>query len=112
MFNYEVIVREKIDSDDLIDAIEGNRRYVKCLYVFNKIDEMFLEDLETLARRPHSVLISAHERINLEGLLDKIWEILDLVRVYTKKKGEDPDFSDPIILTKDRGGVSLVKLCT
>jgi ribosome-interacting GTPase 1 len=23
--------------DDLIDVIEGNRRYVKCLYVYNKV---------------------------------------------------------------------------
>ena len=24
--------------DDLIDMIEGNRRYVRCLYVYNKVD--------------------------------------------------------------------------
>ncbi len=23
--------------DDLIDIIEGNRRYIKCLYVYNKV---------------------------------------------------------------------------
>ncbi len=23
--------------DDLIDVIEGNRRYIKCLYVYNKV---------------------------------------------------------------------------
>ena len=38
MFNYDVLVREEITSEELIDAIEGNRRYVKCLYVYNKVD--------------------------------------------------------------------------
>jgi len=43
MHNYDVIAREEITADDLIDVIEGNRRYVKCLYVYNKIDTMFPE---------------------------------------------------------------------
>jgi len=34
--------------DDLIDAIEGNRVYVPCLYVLNKIDKISMEELEIL----------------------------------------------------------------
>ena len=37
-------------------------------------------------------------------LLAKIWEMLDIVRVYTKKKGCPPDFSDPLILSNKRHG--------
>jgi len=70
---------------------------------------MFLEDLETLARRPHSVLISAHERINLEGLLDKIWEILDLVRVYTKKVRFNI-FNSLILIRKEKIQIFLILL--
>ncbi len=29
--NAEVLFREDCDADDLIDVIEGNRRYIKCL---------------------------------------------------------------------------------
>lgn len=29
--NAEVLFREDCDMDDLIDVIEGNRRYIKCL---------------------------------------------------------------------------------
>ena len=29
--NAEVLFREDSDMDDLIDVIEGNRRYIKCL---------------------------------------------------------------------------------
>ena len=35
--NAEVLVRGDCSADDLIDVIEGNRRYVKCLYVYNKV---------------------------------------------------------------------------
>ena len=76
MHHYDILAREEITSDDLIDAIEGNRRYVKCLYVYNKIDTMFLEQLEYLFFTPKSVLISAHEKINLDGLLESIWDTL------------------------------------
>lgn len=35
---------------------------------------------------------------NLDGLLEKIWLYLDLVRVYTKPKGQIPDYNAPVIL--------------
>lgn len=31
--------------DDFIDIVEGNRKYVKCLYVYNKIDTVCIEDV-------------------------------------------------------------------
>ena len=38
--NAEVLIREDVDVDDIIDVIEGNRKYVRCLYVYNKIDTL------------------------------------------------------------------------
>ena len=37
IFNCEILFKEDITVDDLIDIIEGNRKYVKCLYVYNKV---------------------------------------------------------------------------
>ena len=85
MHNTDVLVREEITSDELVDAIEGNRRYIKCLYVYNKLDTVFIEDLDDIANRDSSVLISAHLKWNLEEFKEKIWEKLNLVRIYTKK---------------------------
>jgi ribosome-interacting GTPase 1 len=50
-------------------------------------------------------------KLNYNYLLEKIWEKLDLVRVYTKKKGTMPDFDDPLVLTNDRNGVSIRSVC-
>jgi ribosome-interacting GTPase 1 len=36
--NAHVTFRGDYDVDELIDVIEGNRKYIKCLYVYNKID--------------------------------------------------------------------------
>lgn len=40
-------------------------------------------------------------------LLEKIWEKLDLVRIYTKRPSKVPDLKEPIILTNERNGVTI-----
>lgn len=97
-------------EEDLIDVIEGNRVYVPCIYVCNKIDQITLEELELLDRMPHYCPISAHAEWNMDGLLEMIWEYLDLVRVYTKPKGQNPDYNEPVILRRS-AGVSVEDFC-
>jgi hypothetical protein len=38
--------------------------------------------------------------LSLDYLIERIWESLGLVKVYTKKRGERPDLSDPVCLRK------------
>lgn len=109
--NCEILFKEDCDVDDLIDVIEGNRRCVKCVYVYNKIDMLSIEEVDAIARRPYSVPISCNMKLNLDGLLKTMWREMDLVRIYTKKVGSKPDFSDPVVLSHDRGGVSVGALC-
>lgn len=83
----DVNIRSPINEDDFIDVVEGNRQYVPCLYALNKIDDITMEELEILDNIPHYVPISAKDEWGLDDLLEKMWEYLDLVRVYTKPKG-------------------------
>ena len=46
--------------DDFIDVIEGNRKYIKCVYVYNKIDVVGIDDVDRLARQPNSIVISCN----------------------------------------------------
>ena len=62
------------------------RKYIPCLYVLNKIDDITIEELDVLDRIPHCVPISSHNEWNLDELLERMWEYLDLVRIYTKPK--------------------------
>lgn len=40
--NADITLRYDATSDDLIDVIEGNRIYVPCIYLLNKIGEKML----------------------------------------------------------------------
>jgi uncharacterized protein len=70
-----------------------------------------MEEVNMIAEQPSTVVISCNMKLNFDGLLEKIWEKLDLVRVYTKRANEAPDFSDPIVLTNDRNGCSVKSVC-
>merc|ERR1711913_95578 len=106
--NAEVLFREDSTPDDFIDVINGKSIYMPCLYVYNKIDQISLEEMDRLARGPHNVVISCNMKLNLDYLLDVLWEHLDLLRVYTKKPGQPPDFDDGIIL---RNGATVTHVC-
>lgn len=85
--------------DDLIDVLEAqNRRYIPVVYVLNKIDSISIEELDLMTRIPNAVPISSENGWNLDGLLEVMWEKLNLVRVYTKPKGSQPDYNEPIVL--------------
>jgi len=99
--NADINIRQDATVDDLIDVIEGNRAYIPCVYALNKIDAISLEELDLLDRIPHYVPISAHLEWNLDALLEKAWEYLDLIRVYTKPKGQIPDYNAPVVMRRD-----------
>eukprot|EP01112_Ceratiomyxa_fruticulosa_P010477 TRINITY_DN2777_c0_g2_i2.p1 TRINITY_DN2777_c0_g2~~TRINITY_DN2777_c0_g2_i2.p1 ORF type:complete len:369 (-),score=76.09 TRINITY_DN2777_c0_g2_i2:96-1202(-) len=99
--NADVCLRCNATADDLIDVIEGNRVYIPALYVLNKIDAITIEELDLLDKIPHYVPISAHLEWNLDELLERIWQYLSLTRIYTKPKGQIPDYNAPIVI---RGG--------
>lgn len=100
--NADITLRQDATEDDLIDVIEGNRVYVPCIYVLNKIDQISIEELDILYKVPHTVPISAHHKWNFDDLLEKIWVYLSLVRIYTKPKGQLPDYTAPVVLQSSR----------
>lgn len=101
MHNTDIMIREDITVDQLVDVLVGNRHYVPCLYCYNKIDQISLEEVDRLARLPHTVVISVEMELGLETLRSRIWEGLGLNRVYTKRRGVKPDLGDPLIVKKD-----------
>jgi len=96
--NADVCLRCNATADDLIDVIEGNRVYTPCLYVLNKIDAITIEELDLLDQIPHYVPVSAHLEWNLDELLERSWDYLNLYRIYTKPKGQIPDYTAPIVM--------------
>lgn len=79
--NADVTLKYDATADDLIDVIEGNRIYIPCIYILNKIDQISIEELDVIYKIPHCVPISAHHRWNFDDLLEKMWDYLKLVRM-------------------------------
>lgn len=98
--NADICFRCDATVDELIDVIEGNRVYMPCIYVLNKIDQITIPELNILDRIPHYVPVSAHLEWNLDELIEKIWADLDLIRIYTKPQGQIPDYSAPVVLRR------------
>jgi len=103
--NADLTFRCDANVDQLIDVVEGNRVYIPCLYLINKIDTITIEELEVLAKVPHYVPICADKEWNFDELLEKIWEYLSMLRIYTKPKGQIPDYETPVVVPRHKNTV-------
>lgn len=72
------------------------------LFIIQRSKVMFVlvifQELDIICEIPHCVPISAHHKWNYDSLLEKLWEYLRLVRIYTKPKGQLPDYEAPVVL--------------
>ena len=41
--NADVVLRDDSTADDLVDVVEGNRVFLPCIYLLNKIDQISIE---------------------------------------------------------------------
>jgi ribosome-interacting GTPase 1 len=94
LHNADVLIRENINEEQLIDAMMKNRVYVPSLVVLNKIDKIM--DFSRVTR--DVVKISAEKGENLEELKEAIWNKLGLIRLYMKEIGREPDMHEPLIM--------------
>jgi small GTP-binding protein len=116
--NADILAREDITVDQLVDVVVGNRLYKPCLYFYNKIDTITVEEVDQLARMPHSCAGSVMSAFNISAdhreddlLKSTLWTYLGLTRIYTKRKGQPPDLADPVVLSKLRKGTTIKSLC-
>ena len=84
---------------------EGILSQKRTLIVGNKLDLENAKENYTALHKKYGgklpvIAISAKEGDGLEELKHKIYEVLNIIRVYTKAPGQKPDFTDPIILEK------------
>lgn len=98
--NAELVIRENLSLERLIDALAGNRIYLPYLIVVNKIDQLRLKELEKLKDKfagQKALFVSSLKSFGLEELKEMIWEELGLIRVYLKR-GKEVDSDQPFIL--------------
>lgn len=109
--NADVIIREDISEDRLIDALVENRVYTDALVVLNKIDLVDKNHLDSILGEMEKwtvVPVSARTTEGLESLKDRIFDSLDLIRVYMKPQGEEADLDEPLVI---RRGSTIGDVC-
>ncbi|MBI4181590.1 MAG: GTP-binding protein [Candidatus Aenigmarchaeota archaeon] len=90
ILNAEVVIRQPLSLDQLIDCLSANRKYVPCITVVNKADQ-------PAPPVPGALRISALQKEGLDALREAIWKGLGLARIYLKEPGKAPS-PDPYIL--------------
>ncbi|MFB6093749.1 MAG: OBG GTPase family GTP-binding protein [Halanaeroarchaeum sp.] len=106
--NADIAIRGDPDIDELIDGIQDNRVYLPSLVAVNKvdlIDPSYLETMEADLREQgidpeEAVYISAAEERGLDALKERLWEELELIRVYMDKPGRGVDREEPLVLRR------------
>jgi hypothetical protein len=100
--NSRVVVREDIGYDRFVDALLNNTVYIPTLTVVNKIDMVDREQVEEHREKAdyEFVAISAESETNLDTLKEKIFQELDLIRIYMRPKGEETDYEEPLIVKR------------
>ncbi|KRH94804.1 GTP-binding protein DRG2 (ODN superfamily) [Pseudoloma neurophilia] len=140
--NCLVNINEPITDENLIDEITERAVYIPALIVFNKIDNLSIDQLNDLYKKYSShdifeqdfgseshnldendreslksknriqfIPVSSVKNWGIPNLLSTMWSTLDLIRIYTKKKGKFPDLTDPVILKAKTEKNTVRSLC-
>jgi ribosome-interacting GTPase 1 len=104
--NADVTVRGNPDIDRLVDGVMDNRVYLPSLVVVNKVDLIEPDYADTVRDRlrergvdpDDAVFISAEEERGLDALKQRLWDELELIRVYMDKPGRGVDDDEPLVL--------------
>lgn len=107
--NAEILIKDDISDDELIDAIEGNKVYIPSLIVVNKADLLDSPTIEAVkSQLKPDIILSAEKGIGIDELKRKIFERLSLIRIYLKEIGKKPDMNEPLIMQK---GCTICDVC-
>ncbi|MBN2066546.1 MAG: GTP-binding protein [Candidatus Thermoplasmatota archaeon] len=103
VINADIIVREDITEDQLIDVFVENRVYVPAIVIINKEDvvskEILKKKIHTIDQQGWKVIsISAKTGAGIPELREAIFTELKFIRVYMKPVGKQTDYNEPLIL--------------
>ena len=103
IINADILIREDVNEDQLIDVFNESRVYIPAVVIINKTDlisEIKLNKQKNYIEKMgwKVIAISALKTIGLKKLKEMIFYELKLIRVYLKPIGKQTDFDEPMIL--------------
>jgi len=104
LVNADIVIRQDIVQDQLIDHLAGNRIYVPAITLVNKtdlIDTKHKDKIEAHIKGLDALFISAKEEEGIEELKDRLFSHLRFIRLYLRPQGGEPDFKEPLVVKGD-----------
>jgi len=95
--NATIEIFNKVKLDDFFEIMDERLAYLPALIVLNKQDT---PQKISQQKNFEVIPISVSKKINFKLLKDKIWEKLNLIKIYTKEPGKKPSLKEPITLKK------------
>lgn len=103
----QFLIDRKIIPENLAEAVSSDRGSVvrPVIVAVNKVDDERVEEdfavLMDLIEEPWVLIpVSARSGYNLDRLKGALYEGLDIIRVYSKAPGNEPDLSAPFVLSR------------
>lgn len=111
--NADVVVREPIIPDDLVDHLAGNRVYIPAVCLVNKVDLVGPEayaELEAWLKTQgfDAIPMVANKGLGVAQAKDFIYENLRFIHVFLKPRGKEPDLEVPLVV---KGGTDVGMVC-
>lgn len=103
--NAEIVIRQDVTPEQLVDAFAGNRAYARAFVVINKIDLVPKDQVAALVAKITDfgwdpICVSAKNGLNIDELKDRLYEELRFIRVYMRPQGGETDFEEPLVVKK------------
>ena len=102
--NADIVIRDDITMDQLIDCLSQNIVYPKAFVVLNKIDlvnESYINEGMKRLKSWKVIPISADKKIGIEKIKEEIFGTLNFMRIFLRPKGGKADMEEPLVIISD-----------
>jgi small GTP-binding protein len=108
--NADILIREDIDANQLIDVISGDKIYTKALTILTKADLVNKEELKRIKDKVKpDVVVSAEKGIGIKDLKEAIYQKMGFIRIFLKEVNKKADMEEPLIMFK---GSTIKDVCS
>lgn len=108
--NADIVIRQDISDDQLIDFISGNKLYIPAIVALNKTDLISKQENNKILKkitRYKVVSISAESNKGIEKLRESIFGSLEFIRLYMRPQRGKTDYKEPLVI-KSKSTVGMV----
>jgi small GTP-binding protein len=102
--NADIVIRDNIHDDQLIDFISGNKIYIPAIIALNKTDLISKKEYQELIQNIKDFIIvpiSAESNKGLEKLKRTLFNSLKFMRLYMRPQGGKTDYEEPLVIKSD-----------